>query len=506
MRVLVTGGTGYIGGRLAPRLVERGHDVRVSARDLARLKTRPWAGVVKELVEADLADADSLAAAVKDVDVAYYLVHSMTHTADFRQRDRELAEAFGRACAEAGVKHVVYLGGLQPSGTGHVSEHLESRAEVGRVLAEHVAVTELRAGPIIGSGSASFEMVRYLTERLPVMVTPRWVRHEVDCIAVRDMMGYLIAAAERFEMTGEAAGVVDVAGDRLKFREMMEQYAAVRGHRRWIFPTPVLAPGFAARWVGFVTPITNRLAVPLVEGMCRPLLADTSKAKRLFPEVEPIAYRRAVELALRKIKVGDIETRWSGAVGQSPSETVELRDEQGLIREVRTAKADCSPECLYDAFTSLGGEKGWLTWGWAWRMRGWMDAAIGGPGLRRGRRHPTELLIGETLDFWRVETVERPRLMRLRAEMKVPGRAWLQYEAIEEGGQTYLRQSALFDPMGLPGWLYWWSLYPIHLFIFTDMAKAVVRDAEALSRSRGDGDDDESANRAIDDQLIQGAA
>ncbi|MEM0913575.1 MAG: DUF2867 domain-containing protein [Planctomycetota bacterium] len=493
MRVLVTGGTGYIGGRLAPRLVERGHDVRVMVRDKARLAGRPWAGIVKEVVEADLSDKASLAKAVEGVDAAYYLVHSMVETPDFREHDRLLAENLAIACANAGVKHVIYLGGLMPDGGGFVSKHLESRAEVGAILAARVPTTELRAGPIIGSGSASFEMVRYLTERLPVMVTPRWVNNEVDCIAVRDMMAYLIAAMERAEALGEAAGIVDVAGDRLKFREMMTQYAAVRGHRRWIVATPVLAPGLAARWVGFVTPITNRLAVPLVEGMCRPLLADTTKAHKLFPDIEPIPYRVAVELALKKIGVGDIETRWSGAVGDGP--TVELRDREGLIREVRTRRAECSPRCLFDAFTSLGGDKGWLTWRWAWTIRGWMDKAVGGPGLRRGRRHPTELLAGETLDFWRVEAIERPKLLRLRAEMKVPGRAWLQFEAIERDGQTYLRQTALFDPLGLPGWLYWWSLYPVHLFIFTDMTKAIVADAEKLARQR-----------AIDDATDTGAA
>jgi uncharacterized protein YbjT (DUF2867 family) len=423
------------------------------------------------------------------VDAAYYLVHSMVHTKDFKSRDRLLAKHFAEACAAAGVRHVVYLGGLQPEGQAAVSDHLASRAEVGRVLADRVAVTELRAGPIIGSGSASFEMVRYLTERLPVMLTPRWVKHEVDCIAVRDMMSYLIEALERFERTGEAAGVVDVAGDRLRFIDMMKQYAEVRGLRRYIFPVPVLAPRLAARWVGFVTPISNRLAVPLVEGMCRPLLADTEKAEAIFPQVEPIRYRRAVELALEKTRTGDIETRWSGSTyGQA---SFELEDREGLIREVRTKRADCSAECLFRTFTSLGGDKGWLTWSWAWVLRGWMDQVVGGPGLRRGRRHPTELLLGESLDFWRVEALERPCLLRLRAEMKVPGRAWLQYETYEEGGRTYLRQSALFDARGLPGWMYWWSLYPVHLFIFTDMVNAIVRDAEAAAKL-GDCDADDS--------------
>jgi len=475
MRILVTGGTGYIGGRLAPRLLERGHEVRVMVRDRGRVEGRPWAEQC-EIVEADLQEPGTLPAAVEGIDQAYYLVHSMVHTADFRERDRLLARHFAQACAEAGVKHVVYLGGLQPSGEGFVSDHLESRAEVGRLLAERLPVTELRAGPIIGSGSASFEMVRYLTERLPVMVTPRWVRNEVDCIAVRDMMSYLIASLERYERVGEAAGLVQVSGERLRFRDMMEQYAQVRGHKRYIFPVPVLAPSLAARWVGFVTPITNRLAVPLVEGMCRPLLADSGKARELFPDIEPIAYKRAVELALGKIEHGDIETRWTGSTHGEAS--VELEDREGLIREVRMRRARCSPPCLYDTFTSLGGDKGWLTWSWAWVLRGWMDQLIGGPGLRRGRRHPHELLMGETLDFWRVEAIDRPRLLRLRAEMRVPGRAWLQYEAIERDGQTYLRQTAIFDPKGLPGWLYWWSLYPIHLFIFTDMTKAIVRDAE----------------------------
>ena len=475
MHILVTGATGYVGGRLVPRLLRSGHRVRVFVRDPARVAARPWADQV-EVAVGDMADSASIREALKGIDVAYYLVHAMSGPGDFAARDREWAGTFVESARAAGdLEKVVYLGGLLPSreGPGSLSKHLASRAEVGEVLREGLPTLEFRAGPVIGSGSASFEMVRYLTERLPAMVAPKWIRNAVQPIGVRDVLAYLCGALDRPQETG----VVEIGAAPLSFRDMMLEYARVRGLRRWIFPVPILAPGLAARWVGLVTPITNDLAVPLVRGVVRPVLADTSRARELFPEIEPIPYRAAVELALKRTIEGDISTRWSGSGGGDAG--YRFDDREGIVREIRTRRVDASPEAVYRAFASIGGGRGWLVWNRLWTLRGLLDQLVGGPGLRRGRRHPIDLEAGEALDFWRVEEAQPPRLLRLRAEMKLPGRAWLQFEAVSEGPTTRLVQSAYFMPSGLFGVLYWYSLYPAHRFIFSDLVDAIAADAEA---------------------------
>ena len=469
MNVLVTGATGYVGGRLVPRLLEQGHRVRVLLREGSSIHGRPWADRV-EIFRGDLLDAGTLSGLCDGIDAAYYLVHAMWAGKDFAGRDRLAAENFVSVASD--VAHVVYLGGLQPEGDGPVSLHLSSRAEVGEVLADTLPTTEFRAGPIIGSGSASFEMVRYLTERLPVMVAPKWVSNTVQPIAIRDVLSYLLAALD----TGPL-GVVPIGADRLTFKDMMLQYAAERGLSRLIVPVPVLAPKLAARWVGAVTPIPNTLAVPLVAGVARPLEADTTRASERFKQIEPIAYRAAVRYALQRIGSNSVETRWTGGQSELKAESYEHRDWEGIIREERSIAVDAPPQAVFNAFSSLGGDRGWLAWNWAWSVRGVIDALVGGPGLRRGRRHPHELLAGEALDWWRVESIDPPRLLRLRAEMKVPGRAWLQFEAVEEDNHTRLVQTALFQPSGLPGVLYWYTLYPVHRIIFTAMAKRLAKDA-----------------------------
>lgn len=469
-KVLVTGATGYIGGRLIPGLLEAGYQVRALARNPDRLLSRPWAPEV-ELVQADLLRPETLTEVFHGIDAAYYLVHSMVSGTDFEDLDRQAAENFAEA--GQGLAHTIYLGGLLPP--QKVSRHLCSRAEIGAILARDLPVTEFRAGPIIGSGSASFEMVRYLTERLPVMVAPRWIENPVQPIAIRDVLSYLIQALE----VGPQ-GVIDIGANVLTFKSMMLDYAKVRGQRRLVFPVPVLAPKLAALWVGLVTPIPNSLAVPLVQGILEPVLAQTGKAEDLFPEVQPIPYAKAVELALLKIEDRMVETRWSSAAGRPPR--FSLEDREGLIREARSIRSDLEARELFRSFASLGGETGWLTWNWAWEVRGLMDRLLGGPGLRRGRRHPEELEVGEALDFWRVEELEPERLLRLRAEMKVPGRAWLQWEVFPEEDHSVLVQTALFEPQGFWGFVYWYALYPVHFFLFDSLVRSVAMRAEVLAK------------------------
>lgn len=466
--VLVTGATGYVGGRLVPRLLGPARAVRVLVRDPGRVVGRPWAASV-EVVRGDLSTGEGLAEALAGVETAYYLVHSMGGGSGFADRDREAARRFGAAARSAGVSRIIYLGGLLPADAA--SEHLISRAEVGRLLAEAAPTTEFRAGPVVGSGSASFEMVRYLTERLPLMIAPSWIDHEVQPIAIRDVLFYLTLALDEPPL-----GVVDIGGERLTFRRMVETYAELRGLRRIIWPVPALLPRVAARWVGALTPIPNALAVPIVQGMMQSLTADTRRAREVFPEVKPLDYRTAVRLALGKVERGEVETRWSGALGHGP--TAELEDSEGLARETRSQLVKASPEAVFRAFSGVGGDRGWPAWEWAWILRGTVDRLAGGPGLRRGRRHPDEIFAGEALDFWRVEAAEPPRLLRLRAEMRLPGRAWLQWEALPEEGGTRLVQTALFAPDGLLGTAYWYGLYPFHQLIFSAMVDALARRAE----------------------------
>lgn len=476
-KVLVTGATGYVGGRLAPRLLSAGRRVRVLVRDPRRVAGRPWAAGV-EVVGGDLSTGMGVASALRGVESAYYLVHSMGGGGDFAALDRRAARLFAAAARAAGVSRIIYLGGLLPSDAA--SEHLVSRAEVGRLLAEAVPTTEFRAGPVVGSGSASFEMVRYLTERLPLLLAPAWIDNEVQPIAIRDVLSYLTLALER-----PALGVVDIGADRMTFRRMVEIYAELRGLRRFIWTVPSLFPRVAARWIGAVTPIPNALAVPLVQGMMQSLTADTRRARDSFREVRPIDYRTAVRLALERVERVEVETRWSGALGQGP--TAELQDSEGLARETRSRLVRAPAEAVFGAFAGVGGDRGWPAWEWAWILRGALDRLVGGPGLRRGRRHPDELLAGEALDFWRVEAVEPPRLLRLRAEMRLPGRAWLEWEAIAEEGGTRLVQRALFAPDGLLGTAYWYGLYPFHQFIFSAMVEALARRAESSKTVVGTG-------------------
>lgn len=469
MRILVTGATGYIGGRLIPELLKHGHEVRAFVRDPERLKGKDWFSDV-EIVKGDLCEPAAIREALRSMDAAYFLVHAMYSGSDFADLEKEYAENF--ATAAGNIDKVIYLGGLLPDNVSS-SEHLESRAKVGEILLRNGNVTEFRAGPIVGSGSASFEMVRYLTERLPIMVVPRWVSNEVQPIAVRNVIEYLIAALDV-----KPLGVVDIGADVLSFRGMMETFAEIRGLRRLIIPVPVLTPLLSGLWVGLITPVPNSLAVPLVKGIINPVLADRTKAEMYFPKLMPMEYREAVRRAIEKTEENATETRWTDSLGTG--ETYKLTDNEGLIREIRTVVTKASPGSLFRSFTSIGGEKGWLAWNWAWKLRGMLDNFLGGPGLKRGRRSKTELRVGEALDFWRVEDIVEDSHLLLRAEMKVPGKAWLLFEAIPIEGRTQLVQTAIYEPKGLFGLIYWYALFPIHTLLFGQMANRIVQGAEAL--------------------------
>lgn len=477
-RILVTGATGYVGGRLVPRLVEAGFEVRVLARDPRRLEGRPWSPQV-EIVSGDVLRPETLPAAMAGVDAAYYLIHSMAGSADFHRRDREAAAAFGAAARAAGVSRIVYLGGLGDP-EHDLSEHLRSRQETGEALAAAgVPVTELRAAVIVGAGSLSFEMIRYLTERVPFMVCPRWVYTRVQPIAIRDVLAYLVATLDHPEVGGR---VIEIGGaEVLTYGGMMTGYAAVRGLRRWLVPVPVLTPRLSSFWVHWVTPIPAAIARPLIEGLRNEVVVRDGLAGRLFPEIRPIGYGEAVRLALERLEAGDTETSWSDALASSRGDqpAVTLAHQEGMILERRERTVHASPSALFATFSGLGGRRGWLAWNLLWRLRGALDRLLGGVGLRRGRRDPDEARVGDAIDFWRVEAVEPGRLLRLRAEMKVPGKAWLQFETESLPGPpgsppvARLVQTAFFAPKGLAGLLYWYLLYPIHAWIFSALARRI---------------------------------
>jgi uncharacterized protein YbjT (DUF2867 family) len=482
MHCLVTGATGYIGGRLAPRLLEAGHSVRCLSRSASRLRDVPWAGRV-EVVEGDLADPASLPAAFAGVDVAYFLVHSLGRPG-FEQLDRTAAENFAAAAAAADVRRIVYLGGPEPPAGARQSAHLRSRADVARILLDSgVPTAVLRAAVILGSGSASFEMLRYLTERLPAMVTPRWVANRIQPIAIRDVLRYLVAAAE---LPGDVNRGFDIAGpDVLTYAEMMQRYARVAGlRRRLIVPVRALSPWLSAHWVGLVTPVPNAIARPLVASLVHEAVAHEHDISRYVPDDGLLGFDDAVRLALAKIRDADVETRWSNASGRDADAEPLPTDPDwsgGSLYVDERCRAVAAPvEALWRVIEGVGGENGWYSFPLAWSVRGWLDRLVGGVGLRRGRRDRNRLQIGEALDWWRVEEIEPGRLLRLRAEMRVPGRAWLEMSAEPAGdGTSVYRQRAVFLPRGLAGHAYWASVLPFHGIVFAGMARNIANSATA---------------------------
>lgn len=474
--ILLTGASGYVGGRLRRLLEEQGRRLRCLARNPDWLRSRVMPGT--EVIQGDVLDESSLRPALEGVDTAYYMVHAMGSGGDFEDQDRLGARSFGAAARAAGVRKIIYLGGL--GSDRDLSPHLHSRHEVGRILADSgVTTIELRASIVIGSGSVSFEMIRSLVEKLPVMVTPRWVRLEAQPIAIEDVLAYLMEALdERFDRSA----VYEIGGpDRVSYGDLMLEYARQKSLRRWILPVPVLSLRLSSLWLGLVTPVYARIGRKLIESLRHATVVNDPRALQDF-SVRPRGYREAIQRALQNEDQRFAETRWSDALSSWGSRPGFGGVQFGSrLVDYRTIRVACTPEMAFAPVAAIGGANGWYFGDFLWDLRGWLDLLVGGPGRRRGRRHPTELLPGDTLDFWRVEEVAPPRLLRLQAEMKLPGRAWLQFEVEDLGSAgSAIHQTAIFDPLGLAGLAYWYALFPPHQFVFQRMLAGIARRAEAL--------------------------
>jgi uncharacterized protein YbjT (DUF2867 family) len=487
---LVTGATGYIGGRLVRELLAAGFVVRALVRTPAKLRDQPWADRI-EIVQGDAGDAEAVAAAVAGTDVAYYLVHSLGTGKRFERRDRDMARAFGRGARRGGARRLVYLGGLYPD-VDDLSPHLDSRKEVGEILLDSgVPTAVLRAAVILGSGSASFEMLRYLTERLPVMITPRWVDNRIQPIAVRDVLRYLVGAAD---LPPEVNRGFDIGGpDVLTYRRMMAGYAEAAGlSKRVIMPINVLTPNLSSHWVGVVTPVPNSIARPLVESLVHEVVCKEKDIAQYVPDPPEglIGFERAMRLALQRIQEYDVATSWSSAsTPGSPSDPLPSDPDWAggsLYVDERASGVQASAASLWSVIEGIGGQNGWYSWSLGWRVRGIMDRFTGGPGLRRGRRNPYDLSVGDALDWWRVEEIEDEKLLRLRAEMKLPGLAWLELLVEHDGsGSIVFRQRALFHPRGLMGQLYWAAISPFHGIVFGGMQRNIAAAAERVELTGG---------------------
>ncbi|MCS7264638.1 MAG: SDR family oxidoreductase [Armatimonadetes bacterium] len=475
MQVLVVGATGYVGSHLVPALLEMGCKVRCLARSAAKLRPFSWASQV-EVVEGDAENGEAVRKALTGVQVAYYLLHSLT-LSDFESRDAQIAEQFGRIAKQKRVKQIVYLGGLGDE-REKLSRHLKSRHETGqRLRVGGVPVLEFRSAVIIGAGSLSFETVRYLTERLPVMVCPRWVKTKLQPIAISDVIAYLTSAMK----LKPTDAIVEIGSpDVATYLEMMRYYAELRRLRRFMVVVPVLTPELASYWVGLVTPISARIARPLIEGLRNDLLVLRHEpALRLFPEIRPMSWKRAMLRAVKGYGMeADAEGFWQFASYEE--QPVGMRWERGRVIETRKKVVNAPAEFAFDVVSNLGGETGWLYADALWQLRGFLDWLVGGVGMRRGRPE-RPLRVGDTVDFWRVEAIEPPSLLRLKAEMRLPGEAWLQFRIVAKGEKSLLIQTAVFEPMGLIGLFYWYSLLPLHSIVFAGLCNAIAERAEQMS-------------------------
>lgn len=478
MRILLTGATGYIGGRLLKKLKENGHKVRCIARRPEMLTGR--LGNAIQAVAGDLLLPETLAAALDDVEAVYYLVHSMGARSGFEEKDRQAAHNLGQAALRAGVKRIIYLGGLGDSRL-ELSPHLRSRQEVGRVLKESgVPTIEFRASIILGSGSLSFELIRALVERLPIMITPRWVGVKAQPIHVNDVIEYLLGA---LTLPLSESLIIEIGGpDQCSYGEIMREYACQRNLRRLIIPVPLLTPYLSSLWLGLVTPVYAHIGRMLIDGLRYPTVVQNTAARDLFA-LEPAGLKEAIALSLRNEDEEYAATRWSDALSSSEFAAAGGRRFGNRIVDTTVIKVDASPEEAFAPLVRIGGSRGWFYGTWLFVLAGFVDKCLGGVGAARGRRDPDRLHAGDPVDCWRVEQIEAPRYLRLVMEMRIPGRAWLEFAITPAGEQTEIRQIAIFDPLGLTGIIWWYGLYPLHRFVFIRRLESIGRAARELSEA-----------------------
>ena len=481
-RILLTGATGYIGRRLLRVLESDGHRVRCIARRPDYLREK--VSEPTEVLRGDLLDRTSVSAIMDGVNTAYYLVHSLGSSGDFADEERQCARNFADAAREAGVSRIIYLGGLGVDAP-NLSDHLSSRRQVGDILrASGVPVLEFRASIVIGSGSVSFEMVRALVERLPVMITPRWVSVPAQPIAIDDLLQYLYAG---LTIPLDAHRVFEIGGaDVVSYGDLMREYARQRGLRRMMLPVPVLTPRLSSLWLGLVTPLYARVGRKLIDSLRNASVVADPSARDAF-DVQPVGINDAIAAALRNENRDFAETRWSDALSSSGN----VRSWGGVrfrnrLVDTRTATVAAPQETAFEPIRRIGGRTGWYFADWLWRLRGFIDLLAGGVGMRRGRPHPDRLAVGDAVDWWRVECYEPDRLVRFHAEMRLPGRAWLEFEVEpnDDGAGSIIRQTAVFEPVGLGGLLYWYAVWPVHAAVFRGMIRGIAKAADNGSRQR----------------------
>ena len=471
-KILVTGSSGYVGGRLVSKLLKKGYSVRVLVRNPERINDKLWYNEV-DVFKGNVLDENSLVGALKDIDVAYYLIHSMEANKDFVKSDIIGASNFAKFANEEKIEKIIYLGGLARE-NAKLSSHLKSRIDTGKELSKYgVKVIEFRANVIVGSGSLSFEMIRNLTERIPIMICPQWVYTKTQPIAIANVLDYLLGA---LNVEISKATVIEIGGkDVLTYGEMIKKYAKIRGLKRYLVPVPVLTPKLSSYWVHWTTPLSANITKPLVEGLKNESVVRDKKARFMFPNIDLLSYNKAVEDAVLNLDKKSIETSWSDSLTSSNGNDNKVNSvmREGLIIETRKIQINSSSENIFKTVSSIGGDNGWFYANFLWSLRGYLDLLFGGVGLRRGRRHPSNLKQGDALDFWRVEKIILNKLLRLKAEMKLPGKAWLEYELVEDKNSINLFQRAYFMPTGLFGLIYWYSLYPLHKIIFKGLINAI---------------------------------
>ncbi|OIO01665.1 MAG: hypothetical protein AUJ51_08130 [Elusimicrobia bacterium CG1_02_56_21] len=479
-KILVTGPTGYIGGRLIPRLIAKGYFVRCLARNPEHLDGRPWAGSV-EIIKGDVYKNEGLDKALAGIDAAYYLVHSMADVPGFEKMEAASALNFAKAAAAAGCGRIIYLGGMGKEGPG-LSKHLNSRHRVGEILKSlGTPVTEFRAAIIVGSGSISFEMIRYLVERLPVIPTSRLLKARCQPIAVRDALNYLVTSLEKPETAGR---IIEIGGATSHpYEDLLRIYADIRGLKRRFIDLRYGNIGFGSAIVGLITPVPRVFARPLIESLLCEVTCSGKEAEEFFPGIKPLDYDTAVKYALIRLSEHKVETSWTAAFTPSYAKSYTFEDREGLIRHAHVLSVEAPAETVFKVFSGIGGERGWFYAQWLWALKALQDRLIGGIGMRLGRRNPDSVRQGEVLDFWRVERVIEGRMLLLRAEMRLPGKGWLQFEAVPDvRGASIFRITAYFEPFGLFGNLYWYSLYPAHVLIFRGIALEIRRRSLALRK------------------------